>query len=143
MENFQEIKGAKKVFFGVRKSDNEKIWLTKPSSDCGWYWSFGYLGNKDCHYHLSGYQNGRNIDIYNALLTDYELSDKIKANLWDFCELIMTAYTLKETAEVLGRGGSHYTKNNCKAIIINEVETKRINEIVLPAIFNEISRIIE
>jgi len=135
------INGLSKVFFGVRKSDNERIYLSKPSWDCSWYWGFGYLGNRNEHYHLSGYANGKN--VYDALLADYDLNEKIKENLWVFVELVTTAYTLKETAEVLGRGGSHYTTNPCKSIIINEVETKRINEDVLPAIFNEIGRIIE
>lgn len=137
------VNGKDKVFFGIDKETKEKIYLTKPSWDCGWYWGFGYLGNKDCHYHLSGYSKGRNIDMYDALKNDYELNEKIERNLWEFCELVQTAYTLKEAAEVLGRGGSHYTNNPCKEIIKNEEEVKRINEIVLPAIFNKISELIE
>ena len=137
------INGSEKVFFGIRKLDNTRIFITKPSWDCGWYWSFGYLGNKNEHYHLSGYANGRNINMHDALLADYDLNNKIKSNLWVFCELAETAYSLNETAEVLGRGGSHYTNNPCKSIIMNTDEVKRINEDVLPSIFNEISRIIE
>ena len=132
------MKNIEKVFFGIRKSDNERIYLTMPSWDCGWYWGFGYLGNKNEHYHLSGYANGRNINMYDALLADYDLNENIKTNLWCFCELFKTAYALKETAEILGLGGSNYTANPCKDIIINKEEIKRINDIVLPAIFNEI-----
>ena len=55
---------------------------------------------------------------------------------------MQSAYTLKETAETLGRGGSHLTKNPCADIIKNEAEVKRINEIVLPAIFAEIEKIL-
>jgi len=33
----------KKTFLGI--SEGEKIYLTAPSWDCGWYWRFGYLGN--------------------------------------------------------------------------------------------------
>lgn len=139
----ETINGKSKVFFGTRKSDGERIYLSKPSFDCGWYWSFGYLGNSREHYHLSGYTDGRNINMHDALLADYDLNENIKNNLWTFTELAVTAYTLKETAEVLGRGGSYYATNPCKCIITNEAEAKRINEVVLPAIFNEISRIIE
>lgn len=131
-----------KIFFGVNKNTNERIWLDKPSWDCGWYWGFGYLGNKDCHYHLSGYQNGRNINMYDALMGDYDLNPKIKENMWQFCELVKTAYVLKETAEVLGRGGSHFTTNICKDIIVNKDEVKRINEVVLPKIFDAIYKLI-
>lgn len=62
--------------------------------------------------------------------------------LWTFTELAITAYALKETAEVLGRGGSHTTTNPCAELIKNEKEAKRINEKVLPAIFDEINRIL-
>lgn len=139
----QLIQGTKKVFFGKRKSDGRNIFLTKPSWDCGWYWGFGYLGNNNEHYHLDGYQNGRNINMYDALVTDYELAPFIRKHLWVFCELVLTAYTLKDTAEVLGRGGSHMTKNPLRSLIISEGEVERINKTVLPAIFQEIQDLVE
>ena len=158
--SFKNINGKAKVFFGTRKSDNKRIYLNKPSWECDWYWGFGYLGNKDEHYHLSNYQTEqvvftddkgkfrviteqRNINMYDALLKDYTLNENINANLWDFCELVKTAYALKETAEVLGRGGSHYTKNTCASVIKNPDEVKRINEVVLPAIFEQLNQIFE
>jgi len=137
------INGKDKIRLGTRKSDGKGIFLTKPTWDCSWYWGFGYLGNRNEHFHLSSYANGRNINMYDALTTDYDLNPKIKAKLWDFCELVKTAYVLKETAEVLGRGGSHYTKNVCASIIKNTDEVKRINEIVLPAIFEQLNNIFE
>jgi len=139
------INGKSKVLLGTRKSDGVKIWLTKPSWDCDWYWSFGYLGNKDEHYHLSGYADGRNIHIRDALLEDYNLSKSLKDddNLWLFCELMLTAYTLNESVAVIGRGGSHCTRNHLSELIKNEDEVTRINEIVLPAIFNKLSEIFE
>lgn len=137
------IEGNEKEFFGVRKKDGAKIYISKPSWDCGWYWGFGYLGNKNEHYHLHGYQNGRNINMYDALKQDYDLNPKIEADLWKFCELVLCAYALKETAEVLGRGGSHMSQNPCADLIKNPDEVKRINEIVLPAIFNEIQNILK
>jgi len=137
------INGKDKIRLGTRKSDGKGIFLTKPTWDCSWYWGFGYLGNRNEHFHLSSYANGRNINMYDALTTDYDLNPKIKAKLWDFCELVKTAYVLKETAEVLGRGGSHYTKNVCASIIKNTDEVTRINEIVLPAIFEQLNNIFE
>ena len=154
------IKGAKKVFFGKRKSDGANIYLSKPQWDCGWYWGFGYLGNRNEHYHLSSYQNvdhyfkledgshkfiseARNKCIYDCLLEDYELAPRIKENLWKFCELVKSAYALKEAAEVLGRGGSHLCANPVAEVIKSADEVKRINEVVLPAIFNKLSELIE
>ena len=130
-----------KHFIGTDKQTNENIYLSAPSWDCGWYWGFGYLGNRYCHYHLSNYAKGRNIDMYNALKQDYNLAPTLLTNLWQFCELAQTAYALKEAAEVLGRGGSHYTNNPCQDIIINKDEVTRINEIVLPAIFEAIEKL--
>ena len=80
--------------------------------------------------------------MYDALQADYTLNGKLDSKtLWKFCELVLTAYALKETAEVLGRGGSHMTENPCADIIKNKDEVKRINEIVLPAIFNQIEKL--
>ena len=148
-KSFKSVNGNDKVLLGKRKSDNRNIFLTKPSWDCDWYWGFGYIGNRDEHYHLSGYAseggfgNVRNINMYDALEQDYDLNPNIKKHLWDFCELVKTAYVLKETAEVLGRGGSHYTKNVCASIIKNSDEVTRINEVVLPAIFEQLNAIYE
>ena len=147
------------VFFGTDKKSNERIYLSAPSWDCDWYRSFGFLGNKNCHYHLNQYQYGtpkfkkeegiykvksepRNQNLYDSLLEDYDLNPCIKYHLWEFCELILTAYIMKDAAEVLGKGGSRMSKNNCKDIIINKEEVTRINEIVLPSIFNEIHKLI-
>lgn len=148
----------KAQYFGTRKDDNARITLTGPKWDCDWYWSFGYLGNRNEHYHLKGYQSKdhtfttkegelkhitekRNKCMHDCLLADYDLNPKLKENLWKFCELALTAYAMKKTAEVLGRGGSHMTSNPCESIIKNADEVKRINEIVLPAIFAEIDLI--
>jgi len=65
------------------------------------------------------------------------------SQLWTVCELFKTFYILKETAEVLGRGGAHYTTNPCKDIIINKDETDRINNVVLPAVFDALYNILE
>lgn len=131
------ITGSAKVFFGTRKSDNTRIYITKPSFDCDWYWSFGYLGNKNEHYHLESYQQKthffkletgefkliteqRNINMYDALLADYALNPIIELNLWTFCELAKSIYTLKEAAELFHRGGSHYTKNPGQSKLQNQ-----------------------
>ncbi len=143
-----------KIKLGV--VNNENIYLSPPSWDCDWYWGFGYIGNKNCHYHIDGLKK---IETYNfeKKVFEYEfvnLYDGFKRHfgdsfivkedkdIWTLAELFKTFYTLKETAEVLGRGGSHYTKNPCSLIIMNKEEVKRINEIVLPEIFKEIYAIL-
>ena len=136
------ITGVKKIYFGTANKTGEKIYISIPSWDCEWYWSFGYLGNKDCHYHLSKYANGRNINMYDALKADYILNPKIDKSLWEFCELSQTIYTIKEYAEVLHRGGAHYTTNSCKSIIKNAPELYRLNNIVLSHVMQNLWNLI-
>ncbi len=143
------IKQEGKILIG--KHDNENIYLSVPTWECGWYWSFGYLVNENCHYHLNRIQQQEhptgNINLFDAIKKHF--GDTLcrplqnEKNLWTFCDLVQTAYTLKETAEVLGRGGSHYTINPLKELIENQAEVKRINEIVLPEIFDAIYNIIK
>jgi len=142
-----------KIFIGIH--DNEKIYLSAPSWDCGLCWGFGYIGNKNCHYHIDGLTKHESYDFGKKCFT-YEftnLYDGFKkhfgnslivrdSQLWTLCELLKTFYILKETAEVLGRGGSHYTNNPCSELITNKDEVTRINTTVLPAIFEEIYKIL-
>lgn len=124
-------------------NDNQPIYLSAPSWDCGWYWGFGYIGNKDCHYHVSGLSEGKNTNMYDAFIEHFGNTLTVRrSQLWTLCELFETFYTLRKTAEVLGRGGSHYTNNPCKDLIINKDEVTRINEVVLPQIFEEIYKIL-
>jgi len=131
---------TRKIKLGV--VDCENIYLSAPSWDCDWYWGFGYLGNKACHYHLNGID--KNINLHDALLEHFGDSLVIKNDgvLWTFCELVKTAYTLKETAEVFGRGSSNYTNNPCSSLIIDKKKVDEINKIILPKIFDEIYRLI-
>lgn len=128
-----------KIYIG--KHENEKIYLTAPSWDCGWYWGFGYLGNNNNHYHVDGLEKGKN--MYDGFIEHFGDSLVVRDSaLWRLCELFKTFYILKQTAEVLGRGGAHYTSNPCESIIKNADEVTRINTVVLPAIFEEVYRIL-
>ena len=128
-----------KVLIG--KVDDKNIYLSAPSWDCDWYWEFGYLGNNHCHYHVDGLIEKHNANLFDALKKEFgdTLTIKDDEKLWLFCELMQTAYTLKETAELIGRGGSHYTTNPFAELIKNTAEVERINTKVLPAIFDHIA----
>lgn len=142
-----------KIKMGV--VDGEDIYLSPPSWDCGWYWGFGYLGNKNCHYHIDGLKKIEKynfekkvweyefVNLYDGLKRHFGKTLKVReSRLWTLAELFESFYSLRQTAEVLGRGGSHLTSNPCKDIIINVDEVKRINTIVLPAIFDAIHSIL-
>jgi hypothetical protein len=131
--------------FNMGEVDGDNIYLSAPSWDCGWYWGFGYLGNKNCHYHIEGLVKKHNANLFDAIKKEFgnTLTIKDDSDLWTFCELTETAYTLKETAGVYGRGGSNYGTNPCEDIIVNKPEVERINKTVLPAIFNAIEVILK
>lgn len=156
-----------------KDNEGKRVWLEKPSWDCGWYWGFGYLrtmqGNRepskardiDSHTHwdssvAESHKNAHDwfVDTFGKPTTDI-FGNKVKAEkgtrmcrftdqqLWTLCELMATAYTLKETADVLGHGKSNYGENPCAKVIKNTREAKRINSKVLPAIFAEIGKIFD
>ena len=128
----------KKVYIG--SNEGEREYLANPSWDCDWYWGFGYLQNRNIHHHVNTLNKDKN--MHDALIEYYEDTLVLKdGKLWQFCELMYTFYTLKEAAQVLGRGGSNYTTNPISELIKNESEVKRINEIVLPALFDEIYKL--
>lgn len=145
---------GKEIYLLGKDSEGILYWLEEPRWDCGWYWGCGYVetytNNKNpqnardinSHQHFDGLffnKNKHGFDVFKEFFAESVLSDK---ELWQLMELMKTIYTLKETAEVLGRGGSHYTTNPCKEIIINQDEVKRINEIVLPALFTAVKDIL-
>jgi hypothetical protein len=142
------------VYLGYNE-ENGRICLTAPSWDCGWYWGFGYLGNRNCHYHVDGLTTREWYDVEKGCFRSEKMSlfDGFKkhfgdtltltdAQLWTLCELFRTFYTLSKTAELYGRGGTHYTDNPCKELLTNTAERDRINQVLLPAVFKEIYKIL-
>lgn len=125
------------------------IYLRRPSWDCGWYWGFGYLGNANCHFHLDC------LEVMDDSLRTKNLFDQLHAmfgdsltitnsrDLWQFCDIVQTIYTLKKAAEVFGRGGSNYTKNpDAEALKDSEI-VKKINEELIPHQIVSLYKILE
>ena len=139
-----ETNYTKKIYIG--KNDNgkgENIYLSPPTWDCGGYWSFGYLGNRNCHYHLDGLSAKHNTYMYDAMKKEFGDSLIFPENLlWEFCELAKSAYQLKSTAELYGRGGSRICLNRAKDTIINTDIAEDINNRILPTVFNAIADVI-
>lgn len=130
----------KSTYLGT--NNGERIYLTAPSWDCGWYWGFGYLGNKNCHYHVDSME--KETPFHEAFEKHFGNSFIIKpSDRWTFTELFKTFYLLKQSAEMYCTGGAHISNNPCKDIIINKSEESRINKEVLPAVFDEIYKILE
>lgn len=130
-----------KVYLG--KYEGEDVWLARPSWDCGWYWGFGYVQNRYLHTHLNMMCNVENrvVNLWDGLQHHIKGGEiermHVQNKLLTFCEVVQTIYYLRETAEVLGRGGSHYTTNPCADLIKNPDEVKRINEVLIPKRIDE------
>ena len=86
----------------------KRIYLSKHSWDCQWYWGFGYIGNTNLHTHFkSSFLTGEAYDIGKV----FEETKLTQHNWWTILELFQTAYHLREAYEVYYRGGSHISNN--------------------------------
>lgn len=84
------------------------VYLEKHSWDCDWYWGFGYIGNKRCHFHIDSLINvpSDNVDV-NTQFTDTWLNQD---QWWILRDLFIQAYAIKEAAYAYRLGG-HQTDN--------------------------------
>jgi hypothetical protein len=135
----KKTKWTQKILLGTVGGGN--IWLSAPSWDCGRYWGFGYLGNKNCHYHLDSLDLDKeyNKHLFDRIKAHFDIGSLFLANdseLWKFCELVLSAYTLKETAEFFIRGGAYCTTNPLAEKLKNVEIANQINNELLPSIFD-------
>ncbi len=139
----------KKIFLGYEngiKKVSNRVYLSPPSWDCGWYWGFGYLGNARSHYHVDGLKDNGNhsLNLYDALILHFGDTLRVNENdLWTFAELFQSFYNLKLSAETLGQGGAYLSNNPSKEDIKQNKAVEHINKISLPSIFNEIYKILD
>ena len=136
--------------------NGENMRLQESTFDCGWYWSIGYIEtftNKrapwnsidiESHTHFeylmtrNRYQNW--FDAFNEQFKNPFLTE---SEVWKICELMKSLYTARHYADMIWRGGAHYTQNPCEEIIKNETEYKRINDVVIPAMLKELYKILD
>ena len=145
---------GKDVYLLGKDEDGIFYWLEKANWDCDWYWGGGYVetytNNEypeysrdiESHQHFDGlFFNKRNngFDLFNEFFAETPLT---KNEIWELCELMKSFYIAREYSDMLYCGGAHYTSNPAKEIIKNEEEYKRINEIVIPAIMDEVYKLL-
>ena len=103
----------------------EDIYLEKHNWDCGWYWGFGYIGNKNLHTHSTVFTHEL---IWHHIDQVFKKSIfKNEQDFWIFKDLLKQAYTLQECAEIYQYGG-HCTTNNKTEIVRNKRKAKSINK---------------
>jgi hypothetical protein len=129
MTNTNKILLGKAKADAGTSADGENIWLEKHKWDCGWYWGFGYVGNKDCHFHFESMlyiKDGKGSCKYGAsdLFETTNITDK---EWWVIRDLFVQAYALKKAAEVYRYGGHQINQTGVTDIIKNKERADQIN----------------
>ena len=128
-----------KVLLGSNPIEG-KIYLTKPEWQCDWYCCIDWISNKNLLTHLDRLGNSNMYDNIKEFIPNVKLSD---TNLWKFCELAESIYTLKKSAELFHRGGSHIVHNTkYKEIMQNKEWCEYINYVIIPALIDELYKVL-
>lgn len=142
-------------YLGKDTTTGENYWLEGATWDCNWYWGFGYVetytNNNDpsrardisSHSHFEGVWFKQEDRRYYHILSDrpgFE-TPLSKDDQWKLSEYMRTFYTLKEAAEVFGRGNSYLVTS--KEYIKKADWCKEINEVLLPDLFKRIYALLE
>jgi len=141
---------GKKYFLLGQDKDGIKYYLENANFDCGLYWGIGYIvsftNNKNpkksrdiqscSHFDYEVFNKNKNcFDTFKELFPVNPFSD---SEIWSICELMKSAYTARHYSDMLYCGGANITTNAAKDKIRNDKEYKRINEITIPAIMDEL-----
>lgn len=141
---------GKKYFLLGQDHEGIKYYLENAHFDCNWYWGIGYIesfsNNRNpaisrdirSHEHFDSKVFGKNkccFDVFKELFPVNPFTDK---EIWNICELMKSAYTARHYSDMLHTGGAHITTNKAKDKIRNDKEYKRINEITIPGILDEL-----
>ena len=131
---------------GRRKSDNKLVYMEIPSWDCGWYWGFGYIQTYTTTDLLSH-------EHFDSLFLEHDIYDSFKdyfietpldnEEIWQLLGYMKEFYVAREYAELLHHGNyiTHKAKN-IEEIQGSQEEEKRINEIILPKLFEKIDKLL-
>ena len=112
-----------KVYLGKDKETGERLYLKKHSWGCGWYWGFGYVGNKDLHFHFKSYIEDSK--CCKELLTTTKLTDD---NWWVLRDLFKQAYALQKAAEIYRYGGHQTTVKGVTDILKSPSKVTALNK---------------
>lgn len=148
---------GKKVYLLGKDTHNKTVWLEEPVWDCGWYWGFGYVEiytrnnpsvaiDIEMHTHWDSHIVGRIGGKYVYHINEhpyFKATTLTNSEAWYLSELMKSFYTLKESAELFYRGGSHIISSKHTAGFLKDRNiSDRINNILLPKLFSRIDRLL-
>lgn len=131
--------------------DGESFYLEKATWDCDWYWGFGYVesyrgkGTSDRawrghqHFDTLFLKPAKFVEGFKASFDETPLSDK---EIWKLLELMKSFYIARQYSDMLHTGGAHISSSPVKDTISSEAEYKRINEVVIPAICEQVYKLL-
>ena len=109
-----------KILLG--KIDKENIYLTKHKWDCGWYWSFGYVGNKNMHFHIESLmQSETDINMI------FDSTNLTQAAWWAIRDLFLQAYGLQKAAEIYKHGANQCRVEGLTDLLKSQDKADSIN----------------
>lgn len=119
--------------------EGQEVFMKKPEWDCDWYWSFGHIMTDDEYTQLKWLGDSCLYNNINNYFSQFILPRK---ELWTFCELVKSIYTLKEGAELFYLGGSHISHNPLQEQLMNKDWTNHINEVLIPNQIDEVYKVL-
>lgn len=147
---------GKDAFLLGESASGTRYYMEKFSWDCGWYWGGGYVEtytnnrnpekSKDIrsHQHFDGlFLNDRKMNGFDKFKNFFVKTPFSDREIWQICELMKSFYICREYSDIINRGGAHYTTNPAADIIKSETEYHRINDTVIPAIAENLYKILE
>lgn len=159
----------KDIYLMGINQEGRKVWLEAPSWDCEWYWGFGYIetytnnaspgDSKDIesHQHINSsvmgqmfnydYENGKEYKgeyIHNIYESPFFKSVTFsESEGWELSELFKQFYTLRESAEMFGRGSCHISTSKATQGVLKRKEwADTINQDIIPQVTKRILEIL-
>lgn len=112
-----------KMYLG-NTTEYGRLYLSRHSWDCGWYWGFGYIGNSRLHMHIDSLINGE-YDVNKIFDGGASITQD---QWWIIRDLFTQAYALKKAAEVYRHGGHQTSKPGITDCIKNLEMAAQINK---------------
>ena len=145
----RRVNGKWQFLLGTK--DGESYWLEQASFDCDWYWAIGYVESyrgmgssgkswrEHSHFDSMFLENNEYVDGWKKFFEETPLTDD---EIWQILELMKSAYTCRKYSHMMRRGGSGITSKVKVDLIKNDAEYGRLNNTVIPAIMNELYKIL-
>ena len=95
-----------KIFLGKIEGTGP-IYLTQHRWECDWYWAFGYLGNRDCHFHIKSLikHPGHYDPDWHKVDKHFTETWLRQDQWWILRDLFIQAYAIRECADSMLYGG--------------------------------------